>query len=61
MKKRLMAVGMAGILTLALAGCADEDNPDVDSDLGPTTTPLMDTTVPLTDTTAPLTDTTLGG
>lgn len=61
MKKRLMAVGLAGILTLGLAGCADEDDPDVESDLGATTTPLTDTTVPLTDTTAPLTDTTVGG
>lgn len=51
MKKRLIAVGLAGVLTFGLAGCADEDNPDFESDLGVTTTPLMDTTVPLTDTT----------
>jgi hypothetical protein len=51
MKKRLMTVGLAGILALTLAGCVDEDNPDFESDFGVTTTPLMDTTVPLTDTT----------
>lgn len=54
MKKRLLAAGLAGVLSLALAGCDDPDD-GLESDLGNgdlTETTMMTDTLPTTPTTA---------
>lgn len=61
MKKRLLAAGLAGILSLALAGCDDPDD-GVEDDLGNgdvTETTMMTDTTMMTETT--VTPTTAAG
>lgn len=60
MKKRLLAAGLAGILSLALAGCDDPDD-GVEGDLGngDVTETTMMTDTSMTDTT--VTPTTAAG
>lgn len=51
MKRKLMAAGIAAVLSLSMAACDTVDDPGIDGDTLPTDTVAPDLTVPPADTT----------
>lgn len=60
MRKRLVALGLAGVLSVATAACATDD-PDVDVDPVDPATDVTDPLTDMTDMTDPMMDTTVPG